>query len=495
MDILPIKSIREEDLPVVGKELVELSRLAQNNVDVADGVAVLPPVMQLQTILNYYNFSDREVFEQSLFLFKDEVLKIPIPEELLKLATIKRVSAQKLWVNLLEEWLAEIRSKIFREGIPVSNQRIELLAKPLFFTSKIKASGDVLYDYEAKGAILEVWEGVLTDQQKEEIAENAKKADKILYIHKLYKWIVEGKKIKIVKVLPFTQYPVKAAVVSDLPIQKPQSGGEKAFQKSTLKVFSVLAENFVIEKDADGVLICAEKFGKNENPRENFEEKAFALVESASSFAAKPVIFKLSDKKQRGGGVRGALELIHGHGLLKEEVEAFLFARHKKGLLNTQIAIPFVRSVNEFLQLKRDLATLGVSRKGSLKLWMEVAVPENVSNLEEYLNSGLDGIILNLDELARWMGGFDPSEPESDFYQKQVSALLKFLEDGLKILHRANIPVIALGSLALHDDVLSFLIEKGVWGLSFEVTDLASLHLRVRELERQTLRQRLAHSA
>ena len=95
---------------------------------------------------------------------------------------------------------------------------------------------------------------------------------------------------------------------------------------------------------------------------------------------------------------------IHQKSLFTPLVEAVDFARQKKGLTNVHIVIPFVRNVHELQQLKRELAVYKLVRKASLGIWLEMAVPENIINIEDIpqvrnpikrlfptLDNGLDG--------------------------------------------------------------------------------------------------------
>jgi pyruvate, water dikinase len=116
------------------------------------------------------------------------------------------------------------------------------------------------------------------------------------------------------------------------------------------------------------------------------------VVDASNAYPANPILLKLADLSEdsplgshENGRVRGALRLLHQDSLRNPLLEALLFIRHKKGLSNVHIIIPFVRTVHEFLQLKRELAAKKLSRKNSLQIWMEVSVPENMLNLENYL--------------------------------------------------------------------------------------------------------------
>lgn len=504
MEVLPIKSIRDEDVPLTGGNLLSLAKLYQAEIGSCEGIIVFPPHFKLKTVLEHFQYEHKEVFEQSLHIIKSEIKKIAIPWELEKALVIKKIDANKLWTNLLDGWVEEIRARIWREGF-YQGLTENLTTQPIFFTKKILVSGEAYFDFALKHSAIKLTQGSLTPEQIFMLDEIVKKANKKLFLPHTYHFIYDGK-IRIVKVAPFTQYPKKE---DDLIFSK-RLGQPllEDIKKTSIKVFIDLSENYEqvlslgnegnllslrneqvlslgnkIMKFVDGVIIHAEKILDH-------EMKLAKFAEIASEYAPNPVIYKLADIKQNDGDVRGALRLTHQETLLKKEVEAFLFAKNKKQLINAQIAIPYIRNVNEFLQLKRDLASLGISRKGNLKMWLEFAVPENIINLEQYLVAGFDGAIINLDELSSLLGGFDPKKPEGVYYAKQVNPLLKFLEDGLKLLHKSNIPVIFLGSLSLHDEVLKFLVAKGVWGVVVDLINVSHIHDQLHFFEAHHIKQR-----
>lgn len=477
MDVLPIKSIREEDGPIVGVNLVNLAKLKQSGFPVADGIIVVPPQIKLKTILEHYQLKDREIFEQSIYLIKGEIAQIPVPESLVKALSSKNINPSKIWFELLQSWINEIRSKIWREGF--SKDLIKKLnPQPVFFTQEILASGQAHFDQQKKIAVIKLFSGKLSINQELELEEIIQKADRKLYIPQLYQWLIDGG-IKIVKVSPYTPILNK---IPDLDLSAKANFDEIIkHDKVSLKVFLELGADMRNENDIQGVLVNSEKIT-------DFDLKVAQLIEAATSIGENPLIYKLPDLIDSSGGIRGSLRLIHDQKLLKMETEAVLFARNKKKLNNISIAVPFVRSVQEFLQIKRELASFGISRKPSLSLWLELAVPENIFHIQEYVLAGFDGAILNLDEMAAWLGGFDPSQPESIFYKKQISATLDLIKDSLNFLTKAKIPVICSGNLSLHDEVLSFLIEYGIWGIAVDFSAVASAHQYLREMEKRHIR-------
>ena len=234
-------------------------------------------------------------------------------------------------------------------------------------------------------------------------------------------------------------------------------------KQSAVKVFSDQPM-----ADCDGIYIASEKIFDLNEPRDSLEDLILRIVEATSAFPDVPVLVKLADKSEGMGKVRGTLRLLHQKSLLDPLIDAISFVRYKKNLNNVHIVVPFLRGVNELLQIKRELAVKKLMRKNSLQIWMEVAIPENMINLEEYLLAGLDGIVLNMDELIAHFSGFDHQEAELMFYKRQVKGLLQFLEDGLKLLHKSKKPFLASGSIILDPPVLEYLVEKGVYGVVLE---------------------------
>src|SRR3989338_921815 len=490
VEILPIKVLTDEDAPFFGSLNVSLGKLERTGLPVGSGVVITAPNLHLKTVLEHFDFGHKEVFEQSLALVKKEINSTPIPEILgkelgkhrsyfLDGQVIKNV--KNLWLALVNIWLEEIKTRLWKEGFQKGITE-GLRPQTVFFIKKVESSGLVYFDPLSDDSVINVKSGKPHANDLRRIHDLVLEANKKLFIPHEYDWIVD-KGVRIVGLRPFTQ-----------PTASPESSiysksSDKIQEKfrSTVKIFLDLSNGLVVDKEADGVFIASEKIFDLNKPRDSFENLVFKLVESSLSFPHSPILLKLADISEGMGKVRGSLRLLHQKSLFDPMIQALDFVRHKKGLLNIHIVVPFVRGVNEFLQIKRELAVNKLNRKNSLQLWMEIATPENVVNLEDYLVVGLDGIILNLDELAGNFGGFDVSEQELTLYKNEVDGLLKFLEDALKLLHKSKIPFIAVGSLTLNPKVLDFLIEKGVYGMVIERFEVPSIHDLLRQVEKRMI--------
>lgn len=312
--------------------------------------------------------------------------------------------------------------------------------------------------------------------------------DKKILIPHIYEWILDFG-IKITSIRPYTP-------TFDPPFPKasfPHEQEEKQmFAKSAVKVFWDMSEGVIAEADLDGVYIDSERVFPPDPTQDEYENLLYRITETADIFSQKPVLFKLADWSEGMGGVRGAMRLLHQPNLLGSLAEVISFTRNKKHLTNLHLVIPFIRHTSELLQLKRELAVRKLTRKNSLQIWMEAAVPENMVELEDYLLIGVDGVVLNLDELLCHLRGFDKDKEDLVFYKSDVKCLIKFLDEPLKILHKSKIPFIAKGKIVLNSDMIRFLIDKGVWGLVGEKYEAHSMSTLLREVEKRVVLSRFS---
>lgn len=498
MNILPVKLISEVDQPIFGASLLNLAKLQRLDFPLPPGIAIAPLDVVLRTLMEHFHSSEKEVFEQRLEIVKKEIFKIPPPKELEKeLNELKKRERGKIflvneeavnkknlvWPKLLKVWLDEICLLLWKQGF---NQEVlhQLKAQTIFLVDKKFEKVTALFDPDLKDVVIKT-EVKLSPPVLKEINELVIEGNKKLFLPQVYRFLVLKEKVYLVGLFPFTQtLPVSQETAIVIP-QKEQ----KQLLKSAVKLFLNLSTGFTIENSADGVLIEGEKVADFYDRQNWFDKTAFKLAEGALSFSGKSVIFKLPDLKD--GEIRGTLRLLNQESLFKDARDVFMFVRTKKMLLNLELAIPLVRSVDEFLEMKKKLAGEGVYRKGTLKFWLEIGVPENLINLEDYIEAGFDGAMIDLDELQKFLGGYEAVEGE--FYKKQASALIKFLTPAFKTLHQAKIPILVKGGLAVHHEVLDFLIEAGVWGIVVNTAlEVESFSEHLRWTERRMVLKRLA---
>ncbi len=456
IDALPIKLITDTDEPLFGANLFHLGKLSRLGFPVVVGVAVAAPEIVLATVLKHIQLKDEELFEQKLTIVKADLHKIKIPEELEKLfknedeAFLLRngkllffsgqlyTSKKIVWEKLLDVWLQELRAGFWQNGFSGEITRY-LTPQAVFFTGKQFVFAEAFFDPGLEDVVIRC-EKKLEPSVAQKIDQLVLDANKKLLLPQNYNFLVSKKNVQIISVSPFTQ----SLPASQLPQVIMSKAGQEKVIGSAVKLFLNMSSGFALATRLDGVLIEGEKI-------KNFDEAVFKLLEASLSLPSCPVIYELPNVPY----------LTHQKAILDEAARIFLFVRNKKSVTNIEIAVPATRSVDELLQIKRELAAREITRKGSLKIWWEAGTPENLINLENYLEAGMDGVILNLDVLHQLLEGYKSKEENS----KQTQALTKFTEPALKILHKAKIPVLAKGEMALGTDMLNWLLKSGVWGV------------------------------
>jgi len=452
VNILPIKYICDFDREF-GAAALSLAKLERGGIPIAPGFVVCPPDILLQTFLEHFQTAGREIFEQRLTVVKGKINSLPTPYEfekvfgkggpyLFKGEVFK--NKKDLFRALLNFWVTQIYGAIWQNGF--SPDLISRVLPQLVFTIEKKIiTGSAYFDPNLLDVTIKA---SLDEKQKEEIKEIVLSANKKLFLPFIYEFIVTGGKVFLVGLTPFTQ---TLAVSESEDVILPQAAQGRVV-KSAVKVFFNLSSGFAIPgTEVDGVIIEAENIldSRQTDKRVNFENLVFKTEEAALSFQGCPVVFCVPNIKQKS--------------IFDLASDAFLFVRNKKALYNVELGIPEVRFAEELVRIKQELSSRGITRKGTLRFWQEMGIPENLINIEDYLGVGIDGVIVDLDKLQNNLLGF--KKEETEYYGKEVSALVKFLVPGFKVLHKAKIPVLAKGIICMHSDILDVLLENGVYGI------------------------------
>ncbi len=472
MNILPLQSLIKEDSAAFA-HLHSIAALHRLDFPSLPGVAIEPPLEEIRALLS--RATDHS-FEQNLDHYRKSFLTLPLPSELQHYADYEYyfhngkidTTLKELWKNLLEEWFNQTRSIIFREGL-TKHSLARLPAISCFFVDK--KLGQVLLKKGLSNCIATAY---LDSEENDVVIKSALRPEpavlkeicdlvvfgnKKLFLPKVYQFLLTPKPLCF-SITPFTDQPrVKKPTIS-----YSKEHPAKPLAKTVTKVYLDIGENLAFIKGVDGIVVDGQKIKK-------FDELTVRLVESAMSLPHLPVLFRLPHFFTSTEDSNGALFLIHHPKVLDSLSQAFLFARNKRDLLNLQLIVSLVRSPDEFEQLKRELASREISRKGTMKLWLEIMTPENVLNIERYCAVGLDGVVINLDSLMIHLRGVNPTE--NLHYSKDHKFVINFLEQCLKYLHRQRVPVILSGSLAMDSDILESMVEKGIGGV---ITSMGEAH-------------------
>lgn len=202
----------------------------------------------------------------------------------------------------------------------------------------------------------------------------------------------------------------------------------------------------------------------------------------ARMFAPKDVVYRLSSLTQadylqmdQGAkyeteedcaefGNRGVSRLLQDKDLLDLELSMLKVVRKKYDWQNVSLQLPFVRTLDEFKQIKKYLAKYDLKRSNKFKLYISVDVPNVMFWLDDAVKAGVDGIYVNIDNLAKSLLGYFPySDQNSVNYSLLDPGLIKFIQALNLLAKKLKIEVIFGGNaLSAYPKLLAKILEMKV---------------------------------
>ncbi|HSV94628.1 MAG TPA: phosphoenolpyruvate synthase [Spirochaetia bacterium] len=277
---------------------------------------------------------------------------------------------------------------------------------------------------------------------------------------------------------------------------------EEEFPKTATKVYVNLGEpdlaSIVAQGNADGVGLLRAEFMMAEigiHPKKMIrdgksqvfiEKLAESLMKFTHCFGERPVVYRATDFKSNeyknliGGqnyeptepnpmlGYRGCYRYIIDESVFNLELEAIKLVRNKYGFKNLHLMIPFVRTVDELIKVKRIISASGLSRSNSFKLWMMVEIPSNVILLEDFIAVGIDGVSIGSNDLTMLILGTDrDNETVAPEFDERNPAVLWALEHVVKTAAKHHITCSLCGQAAsLYPDLVDKLVTWGITSVS-----------------------------
>ncbi|MCL5113889.1 MAG: phosphoenolpyruvate synthase [Patescibacteria group bacterium] len=216
------------------------------------------------------------------------------------------------------------------------------------------------------------------------------------------------------------------------------------------------------------------------------DKLAEGLEKICQAFYPRPVIYRATDFKTNEYktscavtdlislepnpmlGYRGAYRYIHDPKVFELELDAIKYVRHKKKLTNLHLMIPFVRTVNEFEQVKKMINQNGIHRSGSFKLYMMVEIPSNVILLEDFIEAGIDGVSIGSNDLTMLILGTDRDNSEvAPEFDERNKAVLWALEKIIKTCNKHHITASICGQApSVYPDLVEKLVDWGITSIS-----------------------------
>ncbi len=246
----------------------------------------------------------------------------------------------------------------------------------------------------------------------------------------------------------------------------------KKYSKNIEGLLSLSGDNFVQKSREDYQELIRQK-----------TQTVDKIVDYIAEIAGKvevPIIYTFASEIYREdfGSPFGASRISGGQSLAEIELEAIRVVRNKRNMKNVWLAIPFIRDINEFLEVKKLIFLSKLRRSPSLKIF---AVIDNASSallIEDLDEAGVDGLIYNLDSLSKnTLGFFIPGKTPAP-------GIVKLLEASMKQAGDYKIKSIASGkSIGISYD-LKTLIPLGFTAVAVKIEQVEETKNKIREIEK-----------
>jgi pyruvate,water dikinase len=248
----------------------------------------------------------------------------------------------------------------------------------------------------------------------------------------------------------------------------------------------------------------------HDGKRHEFVEKlAEDLGKFCSAFNPRPVVYRFTDFKTNeyrsliGGkdyepeesnpmlGYRGAFRYIHDPEVFKMELEAIKTVRNRMGYKNLWVMIPFVRTVEELVTVKKLINEAGLERSSTFKLLMMVEIPSNVILFEKFIDVGIDGVSIGSNDLTMLVMGTDRDNAEvaSEFNEMNQAPLWAF-EHVVKTAHKYGITASMCGqAVSTYPELVKDLVSWGVTSVSVSPDAIDNTRKLLAQSEKELLRK------
>jgi phosphoenolpyruvate synthase/pyruvate phosphate dikinase len=143
-------------------------------------------------------------------------------------------------------------------------------------------------------------------------------------------------------------------------------------------------------------------------------------------------------------GFRGGLRVQRRPQIFDLELDV-LTDFHKQTQQKIAVTLPWIRTPGELQWLKKHIFDPYFGSSPFLETWLECSTPENILNIEKYLNVGIHGIVIDVDTVHALLHGIDPHNKDiSNLYSIDYSLLQLLLAPLVQSARSAHVPVFVL---------------------------------------------------
>ncbi|OGM30707.1 phosphoenolpyruvate synthase [Candidatus Woesebacteria bacterium RIFCSPHIGHO2_02_FULL_42_20] len=241
--------------------------------------------------------------------------------------------------------------------------------------------------------------------------------------------------------------------------------------------------------------------------RDHFVAKLAKDIEVfCKSFYPRPVVYRSTDFKTNeykslpGGakwepdesnpmlGYRGAFRYIADPEVFTLELDAIKAVREKYN--NLWLMIPFVRSPEELLRVRRIVASNGLFESSSFKFWMMVEIPVNVISIEDFIKVGIDGVSIGANDLTMLVTGTDRDNADvASAFNERSKAVIWSIKRTIKHCLDQGVTCSICGQApSVYDDLVETLVKTGITSISVNPDAVGRVRKVISQTEREIIK-------
>lgn len=234
------------------------------------------------------------------------------------------------------------------------------------------------------------------------------------------------------------------------------------------------------------------------------------LLKFTKAFHPRPVVYRATDFKTNeyrnliGGkayepeepnpmlGYRGAYRYMSDPQVFNLELETIKLIRNKLGYKNLWLMLPFVRTVEELVEVKKIISASGLSRSPSFKLWMMVEIPSNVIILDKFCEAGIDGVSIGSNDLTMLILGTDRDNTEvASEFDERNEAVMWAIERVITTCRKYKVTSSICGQAPSdYPELVEKLINWGITSVSVNADALDSVRETIYQAEKKKVNSR-----
>lgn len=304
------------------------------------------------------------------------------------------------------------------------------------------------------------------------------------------------------------------------------AAAQQAEPVTATKIYVILGEPELAEKIAaknvDGVGLLRAEFiianmGKHprlfikEGKSEKFVTRLAADMEKFSSaFYPRPVIYRATDfksneyKNLEGGaefekdednpmiGYRGCFRYMKEPDLYALELEAI--KRVRQNYNNLHLMIPFVRTVEEFAEVKKLTEKSGLLDDKEFKFWIMVEVPSAFFLIEKYCQMGIQGISIGSNDLTQLVLGLDrDNQVLAELFDERNEAVQECIKHVIEVCRKYNVTTSICGQApSVYPEISEKLVSYGINSISVTPDMIETTRKLVASVEEKLLLKELS---